>query len=149
MKKIILIIMILSWLLLNFWSYTLWEDWWATSNWGNWECKWVKLNTDIPWVGKCIKQDQAWNAFSTLMWSMMKLLVNITVAVAFISLIAAGVMMTVSGVSQSTAWKWKELLKKVVLWIVLLGLSWLILHAINPNFFKTGLNYQLLKKLKY
>ena len=144
MRKIIFILIcLLSWLIFSFWiSYADSSGWWSS------ECKWVKLNTNIPWVWKCIKQDQAWKTFSTLMWDMMKLIVNITVAVAFIALIAAGVMMTVSGVSQSTAGKWKELLKKVVLWIILLGLSWLILHAINPNFFKTSLDYQLLKILK-
>jgi type IV secretory pathway VirB2 component (pilin) len=77
----------------------------------------------------------------------MKLLVNITIAVAFIAIIAAGVMLTTGWISQSTAWKWKELIKKVVLGIALLGLSGVILHTINPNFFKTNISYQLIRQL--
>jgi len=66
-----------------------------------------------------------------------------TIAISFIALIASGVMMSLSWVNQSVAWKGKELLKKVILWIVLLWLSWLILHTINPNFFKTWITTQL------
>ena len=96
----------------------------------------IELNTDIPWVGKCIDAKQAPNAFSTVMGALMKILLNATVAIAFLSLIAAGIMYSLSGANQNIAWEWKELLKKVILWIVLIGLSGLILHTINPNFFK-------------
>ena len=97
----------------------------------------VKLNTDIPWIWKNkICEKDATSSFGKLMWWLMKLLINFVVAIAFIALIASWVMMMLSWVNQSTAWKWKELLKKVVIWIVLLGLSGLILHTINPNFFK-------------
>lgn len=95
----------------------------------------VKLNTDIPGVWQYVCNDSQ-NKFWVIMWWLMKLLINFVVAVAFIALIASWVMMMLSWVNQSTAWKWKELLKKVVIWIVLLGLSGLILHTINPNFFK-------------
>ena len=96
----------------------------------------IQLNTDIPWVWKKICEWNATSSFWSLMWGLMKLLINFVVAVAFIALIASWVMMMFSGVSQSTAWKWKELLKKVVIWIILLWLSWIILHTLNPNFFK-------------
>ena len=140
MKKIILLISLFLW-----WFSFIWISLAADTS-SNWECpKWsISLNTDVPWVWKCIKQDDAWDSFGKMMWYMMKLLINITVAVSFIALIAAGVMMTLSWVNQSAAWKWKELLKKVILWIVLLWLSWIILHTINPNFFKTGLTTQLI-----
>ena len=104
----------------------------------------IELNTNIPWIWHCISQDDSSSVFGTLMGSMMKLLINITIAVSFIALIASGIMMSLSWVSQSSAWKWKDLLKKVILWIVLLWLSGLILHTINPNFFKTSLTTQLL-----
>jgi len=96
----------------------------------------VKLNTNIPGVWQKICEWTAASSFWSLMWGLMKLFINFVVAVAFIALIASGVMMMFSGVSQSTAGKWKELLKKVVIWIILLGLSGIILHTLNPNFFK-------------
>ena len=114
-------------------------------NWSN--C--IKLNTDIPWLSKnnCIKPDDAWNAFWKVMWGLMKLAINFTVAIAFISLIASGIMLSISWLDQSIAWKWKVLLKKVILWIVLLWLSWIILHTINPNFFKTDIYFVLINNL--
>ena len=96
----------------------------------------VKLNTDIPWIRDEICEKDATSSFWKLMWWLMKLLINFVVAIAFIALIASWVMMMLSWASQSTAWKWKELLRKVVIWIILLWLSGLILHTINPNFFK-------------
>ncbi len=143
MKKIILLISLFLWGFNLIWVSVA-DDWtWC----GPWE---IQLNTDVPWVwnGKwCISQKDAANSFGSLMWAMMKILINMTVAISFIALIAAGVMMSLSWASQSTAWKWKELLKKVILWIVLLWLSWIILHTINPNFFKTGLTIQLIQQL--
>lgn len=139
MKKIILLISLFLWGFNLIWVSVA-DDW---TCWP-WE---IQLNTDVPWVWKCIKQDKAWDSFWKLMWAMMKILINMTVAISFIALIAAGVMMSLSWASQSTAWKWKELLKKVILWIVLLWLSWIILHTINPNFFKTGLTIQLVQQL--
>ncbi len=123
------------------------DNWWEWEEWGGWESTCVKLNTDFPGVWTCVDANNASGAFSGMMGALMKLLVNITIAVAFIALIAAWVMMTTSWISQNTAWKWKELLKKVILGIVLLWMSWIILHAINPNFFKTWLTTQLIKKI--
>ena len=123
----------------------------TTPSW-NWS-KCIELNTEIPWLSKnenwktCVKVDKAWDAFWTIMWGLMKLMINFTVAIAFISLIAAGVMYSMSWVNQSVAGKWKDLLKKVILWIVLLGISGLILHTINPNFFTTNIDFVLIKKL--
>jgi len=117
----------------------------------DWNC--IELNTEIPWLSKnenwktCVEVDKAWDAFWTVMWGLMKLMINFTVAIAFISLIAAGIMYSMSWVNQSVAGKWKDLLKKVILWIVLLGLSWIILHTINPNFFKTNITFDLVKKM--
>jgi len=133
MKKIILMISLFLWGF-NF----IWISFADCDKWG------IELNTNVPWVWKCIKQDDASSSFGSLMWSMMKILINMTVAISFIALIAAGVMMSLSWVNQSAAWKWKELLKKVILWIVLLWLSWLILHTINPNFFTNWMTTQLI-----
>ena len=152
MKKILLCILSIISFLLSF-GFNLsiaWDDWWyewdleeALIEWWDttvWQTEWwkcIELNTDIPWVWKCISTDNANEALWSMMWWLMKLLLNITVAVAFIAVIASWIMVSVSWVSQSTAWKWKELLKKVVIGIILLGLSGIILHTLNPNFFKT------------
>lgn len=134
LKKIILLTL-LTISLFSFWGIANAED----NGWDNDNC--IELNTKIPWLEEnwCIKKTEASDVFWTLMWWLMKIAINITVAVAFISLIASWIMLAVSWVNQSTAWKWKELLKKVVLWIILIWLSWLILHTINPNFFKTSM----------
>lgn len=143
-KKIIIIICILfSWFI----GFSYATDWW---DWG-WDKCWensIKLNTNIPWIWKCIKKEEATDTFWRLMWALMSIVVNITVAVSFIALIASWVMMSLSWVNQSTAWKWKDLLKKVIWWIVLIWVSGIILHTINPNFFKTMLIAQEVKILK-
>jgi hypothetical protein len=118
----------------------------SSNNWTS-TSKCIQLNTDIPGVWKCVEVDKAWDAFWKVMWALMRLMINFTVAIAFISLIAAGIMYSMSWVNQSVAGKWKDLLKKVILWIVLLGLSGLILHTINPNFFTTNIGFVLIKKL--
>jgi len=108
----------------------------------------VELNTDFPWIeGRCIDPEKTTDIFGDMLWKLMKLAINFTIAIAFLSLIWAGIMISTSGVSQNTAGKWKELLKKVIIGIVLLWLSWLILHVINPNFFKTDISYHLIKKI--
>lgn len=159
MKKILLILAILASFLLNFSllsvSYANWE-WWASAwewsawwweSWGWWEdwdwkddCwedwkKCIKLNTNFPWVWRTIKKDAAWDVFWQMMWWLMKLALNFVVAWAFLAFLAAWIMISMSWVNQSVAWKWKDLIKKVILWIVLIWLSGLILHTINPNFF--------------
>ena len=127
-KKIILATILLIWLFLF--------SWFTNADADEGECEGIKLNTDFPWTeNRCIPIWEEQEVFWWIMWNLMKLAVNMTIAIAFIALIASWVMMSMSWVSQWTAWKWKELIKKVVLWIVLLWLSWLILHAINPNFF--------------
>jgi len=63
----------------------------------------IELNTDMPRVGKCIDAKQAPNAFSTVMGALMKILLNATVAIAFLSLIAAGIMYSLSGANQNIA----------------------------------------------
>jgi len=129
-----------------------WENGTTTTNW--WSKCWndeIELNTNIPWIwdnNGCIKKEEATDTFWKLMWGLMKLALNITVAIAFIALIASGIMIAVSGINQSTAWKWKELIKKVILWIVLIWLSWIILHTINPNFFKNSIILQTIKYIK-
>jgi len=131
-KTIIIILMIISWIFMIGFSFWQW-------------C--VELNTNFPGVGKCVSPTDPSDAFWWLLSTLMKLAVNITIAVSFIALIAAWIMIATWWISQWTAWKWKELLKKVILWIALLWLSGIILHTINPNFFKTEVSLQIIKNI--
>lgn len=103
-------------------------------------CKWIKLNTDVPFVGKCIgtttdsKTNQI-NAFPKLMWAMMKLIMTIIMVMSLLMIVAAWVMMTTGGYDKGNYSKGLEILKKVAVGMALLGASGVILKLINPNFF--------------
>lgn len=110
-------------------------------------CKWwIQLNTDVPGLTalkpgqyypeqRCLMIDTPSDAFGPLMKALMRLLVNITIATSFLMLVASGAMIAMGWVDKGMQSKWKDLLKKTLIGIALLGLSWLILHTINPNFF--------------
>jgi hypothetical protein len=105
----------------------------------------IKLNTKIPFIGRCIVNEntndtwQKWewtvvntlDAFPKLMWALIKLLMSLIMIVCFASLIIWWFMMTIP--DQYDVGKW--LIKKVVWTIVILGSLWTILYLINPNFF--------------
>jgi len=119
----------------------------AKLNWQNSkskdECKPVKLNTNVPFIGNqietCEKWDPnkttIWNAFPRLMWWMSKLLITLILIVWFLMIVVWWVMITASWAYKDGK-KWKELIMKVIIWIILLWMSWIILNVINPNFFK-------------
>lgn len=143
MKKILsLVFVIVLWLGASFAATgSAWGSsaWWNSSEF----CKdWVKLNTKIPfisWWDGCIeKKDTNWisQAFPELIWWISKLVLALILTAWFIMIVAWWVLYASEGLSPWTAAKWKELIKKVIIWIILLGLSWVILHIINPNFFQ-------------
>jgi len=108
----------------------------------------VQLNTNIPFIGNEIcmweKSSQNWDkttvtaddAFPVLIGWLMKILIAIIIAVGLLMIIWGGILISSSWADQSLYGKWKDMIMKVIIWIALLGLSWLILHMINPNFFK-------------
>lgn len=116
----------------------------ASNEW--WENNCVQLNTNIPgiWNKICMwKWDEknttyvtTDDAFPKLMWALMKIVVAVIIAVGFIMIILGGLLITSSWADQSRYWRWKDMIIKVIIWIALLWLSWVILHMINPNFFK-------------
>ena len=137
----------------DWWTNQSTSAWWATQSNNWWSSKsedCIEVPVDIPWLTSnwCVTHQKAETAFGSVMWWLMKLFINFTVAIAFLSLIAAGVMYSMVGVNQNIAGKWKEMLKKVLIWIVLLWMSGLILHTINPNFFKSSLTYVLVLNSK-
>lgn len=103
----------------------------------------IKLNTDVPFVGNCISTEDEWwtdsnvsNAFPKLMWWVAKIVITLVLVMALLMVILWWVMITAWWMNQWLVSKWKALILKVVIAIALLGLSWAILHLINPNFFK-------------
>jgi hypothetical protein len=76
------------------------------------------------------------DAFPVLIGWLMKILIAIIIAVGLLMIIWGGILISSSWADQSLYGKWKDMIMKVIIWIALLGLSWLILHMINPNFFK-------------
>lgn len=103
----------------------------------------IELNTEVPGIKwgsskRCLPADTATDQFGWLMGAMMKVFINITLAVAFLMLVASGVMIAMGWADQGMATKWKDLLRRVIIGIALIWLSGLILNTINPNFFKVA-----------
>lgn len=116
-------------------------DWVCTKCDGKDICCWVKLNTDVPFVWKCItlsSEDPTatggvvteQNAFPVLVAWLTKLLMTIILIVCFLVLVVAWVIRTTWN-----AKKWKELITWVAIALALLWASGVILRIVNPNFF--------------
>lgn len=103
------------------------------------ECCGVLLNTDVPFVGKCIEFKDSGStpldAFPRLMWGLSKIMITLILVFSFMMVIAGGVMIASSWVNESGYWDGKKLIMKVVVGIALLWASGVILRLINPNFF--------------
>lgn len=124
----------------DWWWDTWWWDtwdwwWWDTWDWWEEECDWIELNTNVPFIRKCLEKENADTAFPKLMGWLSKIVITFTLVIAFLMVVAGWVLITMSWADQSNFSKWKELIIKVIVWIVLLGSSWVILYMINPNFF--------------
>lgn len=124
------------------------DTWECTCDPSKW-CCWVELNTDVPFIWKCIEMwtssstasadgkttnVNSLNAFPVLMWWLSKIMITVILILSFIAVIAGWVMMTGDGLMWSYS-SGKKLIFKVLAWLVLLGASWIILKLINPNFF--------------
>ena len=111
-----------------------------------WVCCGVKLNTNVPFIGKCIR---LWSdadtedttvvteatAFPRLMWGLTKIMTTIILLVCFGGILVGGVMIASSGGEVKRATEGKALIGKVIIAIALLWTSGIILKLINPNFF--------------
>lgn len=116
----------------------------ATRDWEYCDCKYgpggngdsgIPLNTNFPFIGRCLKTNNGWDAalgaFPTVVQALSKMLIVII-------LIAWVIMIIMWGI-QIAMWKpkeWKALIMKVVIWMLLLAAMWAILNFINPNFFR-------------
>ena len=122
--------------LLGWFFATLLGFWWLLWNYVNaedWECKWIKLNTNFPIIWDCIWDDDgedSTNVFPTMVWALTKLVVALILVVCFILVIYAGILWAMDKPKEA-----KDRLKRVAITILLLWFSWAILRLINPNFF--------------
>jgi hypothetical protein len=125
-----------------FWETAWWEK--CTS----WD---IILNISIPFVGRCIKKDPAarqtsddrwnttsWNVFPKLMGWLVRLLMTIIYIIWFLWILVWWFMITASGADPELKTKWRSLIKMVIWWLILVGLSGIILNFINPDFFSTA-----------
>lgn len=118
----------------------------------NWKkCCWVKLNTIVPFIWDCIEIQEngmLWNglnsdklvvnqysAFPILIQWLMKILMSLVLIFSFLMIIIAWLLMTSWAFSKKSYDKWKDIIRKVVISLILLWCSWLILSLINPSFF--------------
>lgn len=105
----------------------------------------IRLNTNIPFVWQCIKKTAdpepgeatAGNAFGLLLGGLMRIAMTAVLIIAFFAVLTGWVMIAAWGVKSEWLSGGKKLITKVILWILLLGVSGIILNVINPNFFKT------------
>ena len=121
-------------------------DEWVIVTWKR-RCKWISLNTNMPFIGNCIQTydshaDENWdrvvtpvNAFPTLIWALMNLLMTIILIMSLLMIVWSWVLMTMGWMDSSRYTNWIKLLTRVVQGMALLGASWVILKVINPNFF--------------
>ena len=96
-------------------------------------CPWIRLNTDIPFIGNCIPTDSQSEIFPVFIGWLIKFATSLLLLVGFIVIIISGVMIA-SGNDESVK-TGKEWIRKVVYAMALLWASWVILKMINPNFF--------------
>lgn len=106
------------------------------------QCKWVKLNTNLPFLWNCIGASEAWgnkvtqlNAFAVMVKWLMKIIISIVLVMSFLMIVAAGVLMTTDGYDSGSYKKWVTMISTVAKALALLGASGVILKLINPNFF--------------
>lgn len=122
--------------LLGWFFATLLGFWWLLWNYVNaedWECKWIKLNTNFPIIWDCIWDDDgedSTNVFPTMVWALTKLVVALILVVCFILVIYAGILWAMDKPKEA-----KPILRNVAITVLLLWFSWAILRLINPNFF--------------
>lgn len=102
-------------------------------------CCGIKLNTDVPFVGRCINQIASLDgntqastatAFPRLMRAFANIVMTLILVGSIILLVVSGVMWTSGDPEQG-----KRMIRRVIFSLVLLGASGIILRLINPVFF--------------
>jgi hypothetical protein len=108
------------------------------------KCCGIKLNTDVPFIGRCIEiratnntgqsgsvtTVNQYTVFPRLMRALTNIVLTLIMVGSLIMLIISGVM-----IASGQAAEGKTMIKRVVISLVLLGASGIILRLINPFFF--------------
>ena len=111
----------------------------AAADWSN-EPWVIRLNTNVPFVGRCIikKVDGQDANLSTWVPKLLQALIRITMTVVvvawFLGILVWGFMITWAG-AFGTAEQGKKIILGVIVWLILLWASWIILSLVNPDFF--------------
>lgn len=128
------------------WNSSKWTTWACENCSDPWVCCGIKLNTNVPFVGKCIRLGTdpsstdttvvtEVTAFPVLMWALTKIMTTFILLICFGGILVGGVMVASSGWETARASEGKKLIGKIVMAMALLWASGIILHLINPNFF--------------
>ena len=119
-----------------------WEEWW-TCDWP--DENYIILNTNVPFVGRCIEKvftTNGWwttvaNVFPKLMGNMIRIVMVILVVWWFLGILIWGFMIA-SNWAFGTKQTWVKLILGVIAGLILLWASGILLNLINPNFFGTA-----------
>lgn len=105
----------------------------------------ITLNIDFPFIGRCIKKSldsdpnntTIVNVFPKLTWKLVRLVMTIIVIMWFLGILVGWFMIAWNG-ALGTKQQWRKLIITIVLWLILLGATWIILNMLNPEFFGTN-----------
>lgn len=140
------------------WDWNYDTDWTesdadSSNSWWEWDegvCPWddkdyIILNTNVPFVWRCIKKEfdewsgdtNASNVFPKLMAYMIRIMMTVLVVWWFLWILVWGFMIASNGAFGSKQ-TWVKLILGVIAGLILLWASGIILNLINPNFFGTA-----------
>ncbi|MBQ7073932.1 hypothetical protein IJM86_02525 [bacterium] len=63
-------------------------------------CEGIKLNTDIPFVGKCIPMDSQSEVFPIFIGGLIKFMMSLLLLIGFICILIGGIMITMGKVTE-------------------------------------------------
>jgi hypothetical protein len=75
------------------------------------------------------------NAFPILTWGLTRIWLVILLVSSLLLVISGWVLIASSWREWWNYWAWKDMIRKVVMWIAAIWASWVILNLINPSFF--------------
>lgn len=105
----------------------------------------IVLNTEVPFVGRCIKKSLTTttdtttiaNVFPKLTGKLIRLVMTIIIIIGFFGILIGGFMITADGAIGTKA-QGKQLIITVISGFIILSVTGIILNLINPNFFGTA-----------
>lgn len=91
----------------------------------------IKLNTDFPFVGRCIEKSSDGGVITGIAWAFTNIFLTLIITVAFGMVIRAGVQFAMNNPAGG-----RKTIINVIIAFAALGSLGIILRLINPNFFK-------------